>query len=51
MGFLFGDEGSAFSIARDALALLMAAEDDDDRSLRGETHAACILCNGLASPS
>ena len=39
-GFLFGDEGSAFSIARDALALVMAAEDDDDRSLRDEARAA-----------
>jgi N-acetylglucosamine kinase-like BadF-type ATPase len=39
-GFLFGDEGSAFSIARDALALVMAAEDDDDRSLREEAQAA-----------
>ena len=39
-GFLFGDEGSAFSIARDALALVMAAQDDDDRSLRDEAHAA-----------
>jgi N-acetylglucosamine kinase-like BadF-type ATPase len=40
-GFLFGDEGSAFRIARDALALVMAAEDDGDRSLREETRAAC----------
>jgi glucosamine kinase len=40
-GFLFGDEGSAFSIARDALALLMAAQDDGDPSLREEARAAC----------
>src|ERR1700722_13274190 len=40
-GFLFGDEGSAFSIARDALALVMAAEDDGDQSLREEAQAAC----------
>jgi N-acetylglucosamine kinase-like BadF-type ATPase len=40
-GFLFGDEGSAFQIARDALALLMAAQDDGDGSLREETQAAC----------
>jgi N-acetylglucosamine kinase-like BadF-type ATPase len=40
-GFLFGDEGSAFRIARDALALVMAAEDDGDGSLREEAHAAC----------
>jgi N-acetylglucosamine kinase-like BadF-type ATPase len=40
-GFLFGDEGSAFCIARDALGLMMAAQDDGDRSLREETQAAC----------
>jgi N-acetylglucosamine kinase-like BadF-type ATPase len=40
-GFLFGDEGSAFSIARDALALVMAAQDDGNRSLREEAQAAC----------
>lgn len=40
-GFLFGDEGSAFGIARDSLALLMAAEDDGDYSLREEARAAC----------
>jgi N-acetylglucosamine kinase-like BadF-type ATPase len=40
-GFLFGDEGSAFSIARDALALVMAAQDDGDSSLREEMRAAC----------
>ena len=40
-GFLFGDEGSAFCIARDALALMMAAQDDGGRSLREETRAAC----------
>jgi len=40
-GFLFGDEGSAFSIARDALALVMAAQDDGDGSLREEMRAAC----------
>ena len=40
-GFLFGDEGSAFCIARDALGLMMAAQDEGDRSLREETQAAC----------
>jgi N-acetylglucosamine kinase-like BadF-type ATPase len=40
-GYLFGDEGSAFRIARDALVLLMAAQDDGDSSLREETQAAC----------
>ncbi len=32
-GFLFGDEGSAFGIARDGLSLVMRAQDDGDRSL------------------
>jgi len=40
-GFLFGDEGSAFSVARDALELVMAAEDDGDGSLHEEARAAC----------
>ena len=40
-GFLFGDEGSAFGIARDALAMLMRAHDDGDSSLAAETQAAC----------
>jgi glucosamine kinase len=40
-GFLFGDEGSAFSIARDALAMLMRAHDEGDRSLEAEMRAAC----------
>lgn len=40
-GFLFGDEGSAFWIAREALALLMRAHDESDSGLAGETRAAC----------
>ncbi|HLY01826.1 MAG TPA: BadF/BadG/BcrA/BcrD ATPase family protein [Candidatus Cybelea sp.] len=40
-GYLFGDEGSAFSIARDVLALLMAAQDDGDGSFSEEARAAC----------
>lgn len=40
-GFLFGDEGSAFAIARDALAVLMRGHDENDSSLGAETHAAC----------
>jgi glucosamine kinase len=40
-GFLFGDEGSAFWIAREALALLMRAHDDGADTLAGETQAAC----------
>jgi N-acetylglucosamine kinase-like BadF-type ATPase len=40
-GYLFGDEGSAFGIARDALAMLMRAHDDADRTLGEETRAAC----------
>lgn len=40
-GFLFGDEGSAFAIARDALARMMRAHDDGDRSLDEEAGTAC----------
>ena len=40
-GYLFGDEGSAFCIARDSLGLMMAAQDDGDRSLREEAQTAC----------
>jgi N-acetylglucosamine kinase-like BadF-type ATPase len=40
-GFLFGDEGSAFAIAREALARLMRAHDDGDRSVEAEMAAAC----------
>ncbi len=40
-GFLFGDEGSAFWIAREALALLMRAHDEGAGTLAGETLAAC----------
>ena len=40
-GFLFGDEGSAFSIVRDALSAMMRAQDDGDASLVVETQAAC----------
>jgi len=40
-GFLFGDEGSAFAIVRDALTILMRAQDEGDDSLEAETRAAC----------
>ena len=40
-GFLFGDEGSAFRIARNALADLMRAEDDGSASAVEETRVAC----------
>jgi len=40
-GFLFGDEGSAFSIVREALCAMMRAQDDGDASLAAETDAAC----------
>ena len=40
-GYLFGDEGSAFSIVRRALSAMMRAQDDGDASLRAETQAAC----------
>jgi glucosamine kinase len=39
-GYVFGDEGSAFRIAVEALALLMRAQDDDDRSHLAETQVA-----------
>jgi N-acetylglucosamine kinase-like BadF-type ATPase len=39
-GFLFGDEGSAFRIASDALAALMRAEDEGDASIANEMRAA-----------
>jgi N-acetylglucosamine kinase len=42
-GFLFGDEGSAFRIASDALATLMRAYDDGDPSLAAEREAACAF--------
>lgn len=40
-GYLFGDDGSAFAIVRDALALLMRAYDDGNYSLADETRAIC----------
>jgi glucosamine kinase len=40
-GFLFGDEGSAFRIASDALALLMRAQDESDSPLFPQTQSAC----------
>lgn len=40
-GYVFGDEGSGFRIASDALAALMRAEDEGDTSLEAERHAAC----------
>ena len=40
-GFLFGDEGSAFRIASDALAAMMRAEDEGDASIANEMRAAC----------
>ncbi len=40
-GYLFGDEGSAFALVREALARMMRAQDDGDSSLAGETRAVC----------
>lgn len=40
-GYLFGDEGSAFAIVRDALARMMRAHDEGDSSLAAETRAIC----------
>ncbi|MBV9440526.1 MAG: hypothetical protein JOZ24_11085, partial [Candidatus Eremiobacteraeota bacterium] len=35
-GYLFGDEGSAFAVARDALALAMRADDEGRRTALGD---------------
>jgi N-acetylglucosamine kinase-like BadF-type ATPase len=40
-GYLFGDEGSAFWLVREALAALMHAEDDVEKSECAEARAAC----------
>ena len=40
-GYLFGDEGSAFAIARDALRAIARANDEGDASLAIEQRAAC----------
>jgi N-acetylglucosamine kinase-like BadF-type ATPase len=40
-GYLFGDEGSAFAIVRDALAMLMRAQDEGDHSLEPQVRAVC----------
>lgn len=40
-GFLFGDEGSAFAIVRQALSAMMRAQDGGDASLAAEAQAAC----------
>lgn len=40
-GYLFGDEGSAFAIVRDALARAMRAHDDGDSTFENETRAFC----------
>jgi N-acetylglucosamine kinase len=40
-GYVFGDEGSAFGIARDSLAMLMRAQDERDASLEEASRAAC----------
>ncbi len=42
-GYLFGDEGSAFRIARDALEIVMGAQDEGDASFAAETQAACAF--------
>ncbi len=39
-GFLFGDEGSAFWLAREALSVLLRASDRGDESAARETRAA-----------
>jgi N-acetylglucosamine kinase-like BadF-type ATPase len=44
-GYLFGDEGSAFWLVREALAELMHGEDDVDRDGSRESLAACAFFN------
>lgn len=39
-GYLFGDEGSAYAVARDALAVAMRAEDRGERSPLGDAALA-----------
>jgi N-acetylglucosamine kinase-like BadF-type ATPase len=46
-GYLFGDEGSAFWLAREALALLMRREDED----RPAAAAARAACEFFALPT
>jgi glucosamine kinase len=40
-GYLFGDEGSAFWLVREALSELMHGEDDVEKGAPRETRAAC----------
>jgi N-acetylglucosamine kinase-like BadF-type ATPase len=44
-GYLFGDEGSAFWLVREALATMMHAEDDAEKSYLDEARAACTFFN------
>jgi glucosamine kinase len=44
-GYLFGDEGSAFWLVREALAILMHAEDDVEMSQPLEARIACEFFN------
>jgi N-acetylglucosamine kinase-like BadF-type ATPase len=40
-GYLFGDEGSAFWLVRESLALMMRAQDDRSTDVSRETRMAC----------
>ncbi|MBV8491668.1 MAG: hypothetical protein JO199_14170 [Candidatus Eremiobacteraeota bacterium] len=40
-GYLFGDEGSAFWLVREALSELMRREDDGDRTLQSQAREIC----------
>ena len=42
-GFVFGDEGSAFAIGRDALAALMRAEDAGDPLTIVQARSTCAF--------
>jgi glucosamine kinase len=44
-GYLFGDEGSAFWLVREALSILMHAEDDVEQNERDEARLACEFFN------
>ena len=47
-GYLLGDEGSAFHLAREALSATMRAQDDGDASQAAASRAACEFFGALS---